>query len=72
MITETEVVAPTGTEDTQKHYRAEDVSIGITNTVKLDDKDIKFSEAIVKYVKEFDARNLGCCKYLNLRNSSFS
>ena len=51
---------------------SENVSLGATNTVKLDGKDIKFAEATVKDVKEFDARNLGCCKYLNLRNSSFN
>ena len=59
-------------EDTQKHYRVENVSIGAANTVKLDGKDIRFVEATVKDVQKFDARNCKFCRYLNLRNSSFN
>ena len=53
--------APDGTEDTQKHHGAENVSIGTANTVKLDGKHIEFIEAIVKNVHKFDARNLRSC-----------
>ena len=37
----------------------------------FDDKVIPFEEATVENVSQFDARNLGQCKYLNIRNSSF-
>ena len=50
----------------------ENVSLGKANIAKLDDKDIEFTEATVKNIHKFDARNLGGCKYLNLRNSSFN
>ena len=48
------------------------MSLGAANTVKLGDKDIKFTEVTIRNIQKFDARNLKYCKYLNLRNSSFN
>ena len=64
--------APDGTTDTREYYRVENVSFGTAITVELDDQDIRFTEATVKDVQKFDARNLAFCKYLNIRNSSFN
>ena len=46
--------------------------MGAAQTVKVDNQSIKFAEGTVQNRSSFDHRHMKVCKYLNLRNSSFS
>ena len=61
-----------GVYETKQYYKIENVSMGVSHTAEFNGMSIEFAEEMIELYKQFDARNLVFCQYLNIRNSEFT